>query len=95
MDEPAAGRELRDLKARAQRLRPMLKIGKDGLSPAFLKELDESLSHHELVKVKFDEFKAQKKELTPVLSEKARAQVIMRVGNVVVLFRRQPPVGAE
>ena len=91
MNEPAAGRELRDLKARAQRLKPMLKIGKEGLSPSFVKELSGTLSHHELVKVKFDEFKEQKKELAPLLAEQANAQIIMRVGNVVVLFRRRPP----
>ena len=95
MNEPVAGRELRDLKARAQRLKPMLKIGKDGLSPSFLRELAETLSHHELVKVKFDEFKEQKGELTPVLAEKAGAQTIMRVGNVVVLFRRKAAIATQ
>ena len=90
MSEPAAGRELRDLKARAQRLKPMLKIGKEGLSAPLLRELDGMLSHQELVKVKFDEFKEQKKQLTPVLAEKTGAQIVMKVGNVVVLFRRKP-----
>ena len=89
MDKPVAGRELRDLKARAQRLKPLVKLGKEGLSESFLAGLDQSLSDHQLVKVKFDEFKEQKKELVPVLAAKARAQIIMRVGNVVVLFRRK------
>ena len=90
MREPVSGRELRELKARAQRLKPIVKIGKEGLSPALLKALDESLTHHELVKVKFDEFKDQKKELSPILAERMQAQTVMRVGNVVVLFRRKP-----
>ena len=79
--------QMRDLKARAQRLKATLKIGKEGLSPQFLAALDEVLKHHELVKVKFDEFKEQKKELAPQLAEKSRSHLVTRVGNVVVLYR--------
>ena len=89
MTEDISNRELRALKARAQLLKPMLKVGKDGLSPAFLKEVDTTLAHHDLVKVKFDEFKEQKKELGPKLAESVRAKVVMQVGHVVVLFRRK------
>jgi RNA-binding protein len=89
MVEELTNREVRELKARAQLLKPMLKVGKDGLSPAFLKAVDEALAHHELVKVKFDEFKEQKKELGPQMAEKVSARVIMAVGHVVVLFRRK------
>jgi|SRR5579872_1024876 len=79
--------EVRKLKARAQLLEPMFKVGKAGLSEGFLKSVDEGLSHHELVKVKFVEFKEEKKTLAPLLAEKTCSQLIMRVGNVVVLYR--------
>jgi RNA-binding protein len=79
--------QVRDLKAQAQRLKATLKIGKEGLSPQFLAALDEVLKHHELVKVKFDEFKEQKKELAPQLAEKSGSHLVTRVGNVVVLYR--------
>jgi RNA-binding protein len=91
--EELSNREVRGLKARAQLLKPMLKVGKDGLSAAFLKALDDALAHHELVKVKFDEFKEQKKELGPKLAESSSANLITQVGHVVVLFRRK--VGAK
>ena len=83
-------REVRDLKAQAQRLHATLKVGKQGLSPEFLAALDEALKHHALLKVKFDDFKEQKKELAPQLAEKSGSQLIMRVGNVVVLYRPKP-----
>ena len=79
--------QIRELKAKAQLLKPMLKIGKEGISSQFLAALDEVLKHHELVKVKFEEFKEQKKELAPVLAEKSASHLITRVGNVVVLYR--------
>ncbi|HTD68267.1 MAG TPA: YhbY family RNA-binding protein [Candidatus Limnocylindria bacterium] len=88
MVEELPNRELRALKARAQLLKPMLKVGKDGLSPAFLKAVDDALTHHQLVKVKFDDFKERKKELGPKLAESVKANVITQVGHVIVLFRR-------
>ena len=82
--------QIRALKAQAQRLKATLKVGKEGLSPQFLAALDETLKHHELIKVKFDGFKEQKKELAPQLAEKSRSRLVTRVGNVVVLYRPEP-----
>jgi RNA-binding protein len=87
---PLPNAQLRSLKARGQLLKPALKIGKEGLTPGFFAALDDALARHELVKVKFDDFKEQKKELAPQLAEKSGAHLVMRVGNVVVLFRRKP-----
>jgi RNA-binding protein len=82
--------QIRTLKAQAQRLKATLKIGKEGLSPQFLAALDEALKHHELLKVKFDNFKDQKKELAPQLAEKTGSHLVTRVGNVAVLYRPKP-----
>lgn len=82
--------QIRTLKAQAQRLKATLKIGKEGLSPQFLAALDDALKHHPLLKVKFDDFKEQKKELTPRLAEKSGSHLVTRVGNVVVLYRPKP-----
>jgi len=84
--------EIRKLKARAQLLEPMFKVGKAGLSEGFVKSVDEGLAHHDLVKIKFIEFKDEKKTLAPALAEKTSSQLIMRVGNVAVLYRRLPAV---
>jgi len=83
--------QTRALKAQAQRMKATLKIGKDGLSQQFLAALDDALNHHELVKVKFDDFKDQKKELSPQLAEKSGSHLVTRVGNVVVLYRPKAP----
>ena len=82
--------QVRDLKAQAQKLKASLKVGKEGLSPQFLAALVDVLKHHELVKVKFDVFKEQKKELAPQLAEKSGSHFVTRVGNVVVLYRPKP-----
>jgi RNA-binding protein len=84
---PLNNAQIRALKAQAQRLKAGLRIGREGLSPQFLAALDQALEHHELVKVKFDFFKEQKKELTPQLAEKSCSHLVTRVGNVAVLYR--------
>ena len=87
--------EIRKLKAAAQRMKATFKIGKAGLSPQFIQSLDEGFKHHELIKVKFDEHKEEKKELAPVLAEKTSSHLIMQVGNVVVLYRKKTEASAQ
>jgi RNA-binding protein len=83
-------RQLTKLKGMGQLLEPVLRVGHAGLSEAFLASLNQALNDHELVKVKFSDFKDQKKELAPKLAELTGSHLIMRVGNVVVLYREQP-----
>jgi RNA-binding protein len=93
MPEPLNNSQIRKFKAAAQRLEPMLKVGKAGLSEGFIRSVDIALAQHELVKIKFAEFKEQKKELAPQLAEKTASHLVMRVGNVMVLHR--PKAAAE
>jgi RNA-binding protein len=88
--QPLTNPELRKLKARAQRLEPLFKVGKAGLSDTFVSSINQALDSHELLKVKFAEFKEEKKTLAPALAEKTASHLIMRVGNVAVYFRPRP-----
>lgn len=87
---PLTQAQIRELKARAQRLEPILKMGKQGLSPAFIKSVQEVLALRELIKVKFVEFKEQRKQLAPELAEKSGSFLVTLVGNVAVLYRKKP-----
>jgi RNA-binding protein len=91
--QPLTNPEIRKLKARAQRLEPMFKVGKAGLSDAFVNGLSSAFSAHDLIKVKFAEFKEDKDVLAPELAQKTASQLIMRVGNVAVYFRPKPETG--
>lgn len=87
--------QIRELKARGQLLKPTMKVGKEGLTPQFIAALDEALKHNELLKVKFADLKEQKKELAPQLAERTSSHLVMRVGNVAVLYRPSPKPVAE
>ena len=86
---PLSNAQVRDFKARAQRMKATLRVGKDGLTPQFLAAVDHALQHEELIKIKFDNFKDEKKELAPQLAQKTGSHLVTRVGNVAVLFRRK------
>jgi RNA-binding protein len=89
--EKLSNPEIRRLKAEAQRLKATFKVGKHGLSPEFIQGLNAAFEHHELIKIKFDEFKEQKDVLAPQLAEKTSSHLLWRIGNVAVLFRRKSP----
>jgi len=79
--------EKRALKARAQLLEPMVKLGHAGLTEGFLRGLDSALTLHGLVKMKFTDFKDRKHELAPQIAEQTASTLVMQVGNVAVFYR--------
>jgi RNA-binding protein len=85
--------EKRELKAKAQRLEPMVKLGHAGMSEAFLRSMDGALTLHGLVKMKFSDFKDQKHALAPQIAEKTASTLVMQVGNVAVFFRPKAAAG--
>jgi RNA-binding protein len=87
--------ERRALKARAQRLDAVVKLGHAGLSEAFLKSMNEALAMHELVKMKFSDFKEEKKTLAPEIADRTQSELVTLVGNVAVYFRAKPAAPSE
>jgi RNA-binding protein len=84
------GEQLRKLKARAQRTKPSIQIGKDGLTQGQLERISHELAHHELIKVKFNDHKAQKAELSQEIAAKTGATQVDLIGNTLVIYKRSP-----
>jgi len=78
---------LRELKARAQRLRPLVNLGRLGLDEPFLKSLEQALDDHGLVKVRLQAFKETKKQVFRELAEATRSEIVLAVGHTVTLYR--------
>jgi len=87
MPEPLTNAEKRDLKARAQRLEPVVKLGHGGMSEAFLSGMNAALLQHGLVKMKFSDHKEEKKTLAPQIAERTGSTLVAQVGNVAVFYR--------
>ncbi len=76
------------LKAQAHSLNPVVLLGSDGLSEAVVKELDSTIEHHELVKIRVNAGEGR----TEQAEEAARAvnaELVQVVGRVAVLFRQR------
>lgn len=89
MTLPLSNADKRELKARAQRLEPVVKLGHAGMSEAFIRSISEALAVHGLVKMKFTDFKEERKTLAPQIAERTGSELVIQVGNVAVFFRPQ------
>jgi RNA-binding protein len=85
----------RELKARAQLLEPVVKVGHAGVSDGFIEGLGRALDDHGLVKVRFTDFKEEKKRLAGEIAERVGAELVTRVGNVAVYYREKGTQGTE
>jgi RNA-binding protein len=88
---PSDSKQLRQLRALAHPLRPVVTIAGNGLSASVLQEVDRALSDHELIKVKIvvgD--RVQREALVAALCEQSGAQLVQRIGNIATLIRRNP-----
>ena len=75
------------LAARAQKIKPTVMIGKEGLSDGVNAQADAELEAHELIKVRFVGHKEFVSEISPLLAENCRAALVRTIGHVAVLYR--------
>lgn len=78
------------LRGLAHPLRPVVQIGKHGLTAATLRQVDEALNDHELVKVQAPVPREEKKELAERLAGELEAEIAGHVGHVIILYREHP-----
>lgn len=87
MDE-LEGFQRRHLRGLAHPLRPVVMIGKEGLSEAVVAKTEAELSAHELIKIRFQAAKDVKREILRELAGRTRAELVGVVGHVGILFRQ-------
>lgn len=79
------------LKGLAHGLKPTVFVGQKGVVASVVKALDEALERHELIKVKFIEFKEknEKGAIVEVLAKESHAELVGLIGHVAILYRQQ------
>lgn len=75
------------LEKAAHDLQPVVIIGGAGLTEGVQQMVNSSLAAHELIKVKFNEYKEDKIELTNEMCEKCDATLVRIIGNVSILYK--------
>jgi RNA-binding protein len=79
------------LRGLAHSLKPVVQIGKEGSTEGVIRAIDECLLRHELIKVKFTDFKEKglKEELTGEFTAKTGSELVGMIGHTAILYRRQ------
>ncbi|MDZ4164641.1 MAG: ribosome assembly RNA-binding protein YhbY [Smithellaceae bacterium] len=90
MEKKLGSLERKYLRGLAHHLKPLIQIGKGGLSEEVISQIEQSLLDHELIKIKFGDFKEEKKELTAAIAEKTGSEAVGIIGNVAILYRPHP-----
>jgi RNA-binding protein len=82
--------QLRELKAKAHSLNPIVMIGQSGLTIAVSAEIEQALNHHELIKVKIRAERDERKLISEKICADAGAILIQSIGQVLVIYRLNP-----
>ena len=64
-------------------------VGAKGISDTLLASIDAALQDHELIKVKFGEFKEAKKEISQEIAKATKSELVGLIGNVAIFYRQQ------
>ncbi len=85
--ELSAGQR-RHLRGLAHALRPLIRLGGAGVTPAVAAETSRALHDHELIKVKAPGgARGARDELFAALARATGSALVQRIGNVAVLYR--------
>lgn len=85
------GKSRRYLRGLGNQLRPTVYLGKEGISPALLRSLNEAHAHNELVKVRVERScPIDRKEAGDRLAAAAESHLVQILGNTVLLYRPDP-----
>ncbi|MBR3289913.1 MAG: ribosome assembly RNA-binding protein YhbY [Clostridia bacterium] len=77
------------LRAQANRLDPILHVGKGGLSDTVVRQADDALTAHELIKGRVLETAPQSaREIAEALAPAVAAEVVFTIGRTFVLYRK-------
>jgi RNA-binding protein len=77
------------LRSQAHHIDPVVLIGKQGLTDALVRSASEALEAKELIKVRFNEHKEDKKELSQEMAFRTNSQIVGTIGHVSIFYRFQ------
>ena len=75
------------LEKAAHDLQPVVFVGGAGVTEGVISMVANSLKAHELLKIKFNEYKDEKVELTQDICSQCNATLVRIIGNVAILYK--------
>jgi RNA-binding protein len=84
-------KQRRHLRGLGHSLKPIIFIGKAGMSAGVIAETAQALQDHELIKVRVTGMERDERdEALDTLAQKTGSEIVGRIGHVATLYRRNP-----
>jgi RNA-binding protein len=80
------------LEKAAHHLEPVVLVGGAGVTDALVSMVDKCLSAHELIKVKFNEYKEEKQELSKKIEAETDSTLVRIIGNIATFYRAKDEI---
>jgi RNA-binding protein len=78
----------RHLRKLAHNLKPLVIIGGNGLSEGVVNEIDQTVAHHELIKVRVNAMDREERDaMITAICETLKCTLVQRIGHIAVLYR--------
>jgi RNA-binding protein len=84
------GSQRKYLRGAAHSYKPLVQIGKEGLSEGVIHAIDTALEAHELIKVKIAAERDEREQFVPIIEERAHCECVGTVGRIAILYREHP-----
>ncbi len=80
--------QTRQLKAMAHALKPVVRVGQNGLTEAVFVEINRALDDHELIKIKLPGSRQERTDAIDNICVSTAADPVALTGGVAIIFRR-------
>ncbi|NOY71653.1 MAG: YhbY family RNA-binding protein [Gammaproteobacteria bacterium] len=85
---PLSNQQIKAFRARGHKLKPIVTIAGAGLTEGVNNELELSINHHELMKIKvLAEDRETRSKLIDLICSNLGAELIQRIGNMALIYR--------
>ncbi len=90
-DVMLTGAQKKYLRGLAHGLKPVVRVGRNGLTDSLLDSLDQALESHELIKVKVAPsatHRERKRQLAATIEDRLASVQVGAIGHVAIFYRR-------
>lgn len=83
--------QIKFLRGIAHGINPVVIVGNNGITESLMEEVETSLTHHELLKIKINAGERDdRKEMIDHIINATESQLVQSIGKVCVIFRANP-----
>lgn len=84
-----------NLRSLANDMETILQVGKEGLAPTLLKQVDDALTAREMIKIRvLNNQELSSRQIADIICNKIDCDVVHVIGTRIILYRRNPQKAA-